>query len=103
MVNWVAPEPSCRLGLFKEILMRFNRFAVMSVLAAGALVLGGCNACGECEKKDDKASAGMVGNKEDCSKGAACCKSGEKASMGAVSEKKAGCCAGKSECTTTKN
>lgn len=85
--------------------MRFNRFAVMSVLAAGALVLGGCNACGECEKKDDKASAGMVGNKEDCSKGAACCKSGEKASMGAVSEKKAGCCAGaaKAECTTTKN
>lgn len=84
--------------------MRFNRFAVMSVLAAGALVLGGC-ACGECEKKDDKASAGMVGNKEECTKGGACCKSGEKASMGAVSEKKAGCCSGaaKAECPATKN
>lgn len=81
--------------------MRFNRFAVLSVLAAGALALGGCNAGGE---KDDGASAGMVGaTKEECTKGAACCKSGEKASMGAVSEKKAGCCAGKSECTTTKN
>lgn len=71
--------------------MRFNRFAVLSVLAAGALALGGCN---NADKTDDKASAGMVGNKEGCSKGGACCKSGEKANMGAVSEKKTGCCAG---------
>jgi hypothetical protein len=92
----------------KEIVMRFSRFAVLSTLASAALILGGC-CCGECEKKDAKASAGMVGNKEACDKGAGCCKAGAKASMGAVSEKKEGCsaekagCASKAECPATKN
>lgn len=90
--------------------MRFSRFAVLSVLAAGAVMLSGCN-CTETNKKDDsKASAGLVsGKKESCAAGSgACCKDATKASMGAVSEKKAGCCGGaaKSECTapaTTNN
>lgn len=90
--------------------MRFSRYAVLSVLAAGAVLLAGCN-CTECEKKDDsKTAAGMVsGKKESCTAGSdACCKDAAKASMGTVSEKKAGCCGGaaKSECTapaTTNN
>jgi hypothetical protein len=93
------------IGL-KEILMRFSRFTVLSVLAVGALTLAGC-ACDDCAKSESKASAGMVGGKKDCTEGSACCKEGAKASMGAVSEKKAGSCgAAKAECTapaTTSN
>lgn len=79
--------------------MRFSRIAVLSALAAGVMTLAGCN-CGECETKTEetKAAPGMVGAKEGCSEAKACCKTGEKASMGAVSEKK-GCCASKTEAT----
>lgn len=75
--------------------MRFSRTAILSVLAAGACALCGCE-CSKCDSADAKASAGMVGaTKESCKDGAAgaCCKTGDKASMGAVSEKKA-CCKG---------
>lgn len=93
-------------SFYQEIPMRFSRIAVLSLLAAGALTLGGCN-CAECADKDT--NAGMVGNKActegtSCSKDASmgavsdkasgCCKSADKASMGAVSEKKTGCCKG---------
>lgn len=90
--------------------MRFSRFAVPSVLAAGAVLLAGCNYAEHDKKDDSKAAAGMVsGKKESCTEGSgASCKGGDKASMGAVSEKKAGCCGGaaKSECSapaTTNN
>lgn len=91
--------------------MKVCRFAVLSALAVGALTLAGC-ACDGGSKSDSNTSAGMVGGKKDCCKEGAkgeCTQDGAKASMGAVSEKKAGCCSGeksKNECpapATTNN
>ena len=83
--------------------MKTARFAIAVTAAALVLAFAGCS-----QSKTDNSSMGAMGEKGDCASSCSTSKSScsatkDKASMGAVSEKKSGCCSSKTSCTEKKN